>query len=309
MTDFIKARQTIGSITALIPEAGDAIALDNPQVALTDGESGDVDFPHGNMKPIATIGEYDEETGVMIVGVPDGIGAMLSSDDTVRIVVQSESYLPSFSSRSSQLGESYPFKVNKDIDFVVNNGSAGFTGSHVQYVDYTREGLLNFMESDEPASSFVVGSGNLIERSYNLKGELVGPRSPEGPTTFGAHYGNCDAEGNWVVKGKPIYADWVMQSLCSASLSEKYMWGEGIGFEDDVFITNEEWITLEEDATTYVGLSAHVIDIDTKTDYAIGAFTNTGFEKIVEFNPMDEDYVVLSLSGKNTKNAVSIFDK
>jgi len=299
MTDFLNRKQTIGSITSLIPEASDASFLVDPEVALTDGGNGDIDFPHGNMKPIATVGEYDAETGAMIVGVPDGLGAMLSSDDHVRVIVQSESYLPSFSSRPEQLGESYPFIVNKDVDFVVNNGSAGFTGSHVQYVDYDREGLLGFLDGDEPASSFVVGSGNLIEKSYNLKGELVGPRSREGPTTFGAHYGNCDADGNWVVKGKPVYADWVMQSLCSASLSEKYMWGEGIGFEDDVYITNEEWMTLEEDTTAYVGLSAHVIDIDTKTDYAIGAFTNTGFEKIVEINPMSEEYIIVSLSGYN----------
>jgi hypothetical protein len=39
-------------------------------------------------------------------------------------------------------------------------------------------------------------------------------------------------------------SDWTMQSLCSAHLAEKHMWGAGIGFEDDVFLTNEEWITL-----------------------------------------------------------------
>ena len=306
MTDFLSSDQTIGSITALIPEATDASTLADSESYIVDGQSGDIAFPHGNIKPIATVGEYDAETGAMIVGVPDGLGAMLSSDDNVRVIVQSESYLPSFTSRPTQYGASYPYIVNRDVDMSVNNGGAGFTGSHVQYVDYDREGLKGFMDSDMPASEFVVGSGNLIETSYNLKGELVGPRAKEGPTPVGAHFSNTDADGNWVVEGTPVFADWVMQSLCSASLSEKYMWGEGIGFEDDVFITNEEWMTLQVNTTAYVGLSAHIIDIATKTDYAIGSVTNTGFEKIVEIHPMSEDYVILSLSG-TLSSGITIF--
>lgn len=41
---------TIGAHTALIPEASDA-SVSGANVA--DGESGDTDFPHGNLKPLA----------------------------------------------------------------------------------------------------------------------------------------------------------------------------------------------------------------------------------------------------------------
>lgn len=63
---------------------------------------------------------------------------------------------------------------------------------------------------------------------------------------------------------------------------------------------NEEWMDYKEDgAADLVGLSAHAIDINSKTAYAMGSVTNTGFEKIVEINPMSKDYIVLSLAGYN----------
>jgi hypothetical protein len=71
------------------------------------------------------------------VGVPDGMGAMLYDEDTVRIIFQSESYGPIWA------GESYPFIVNE------NGGS--FTGSHVQYVDYDRTLLADFMTHGDSA--------------------------------------------------------------------------------------------------------------------------------------------------------------
>jgi hypothetical protein len=84
----------IGSTTALIPEASDAAASG---ARIKDGQSGDVDFAFGNLKPLATIGERsvcDASLGEKIVGVPDGLGAYLIDDETVRVVVQSESYGP-----------------------------------------------------------------------------------------------------------------------------------------------------------------------------------------------------------------------
>ena len=155
------------------------------------------------------------------------------------------------------------------------------------------------MTHDGPASDMVKGFGEAIEHSYNLKGELVGPRNPDGPTTVGSHYSNTDAAGNYVAAA-PISngADWFMQSLCSAHLEEKHQWGEGIGLEDDVFITNEEWMSYLPDVEAFVGLSAHAIDLSTKTDYALGCFTNGGFEKIVEMNSLHSDYVMFSPSGK-----------
>jgi len=107
------------------------------------------------------------------------------------------------------------------------------------------------MVHEGPASDMVKGFGEAIETAYNLKGELVGPRNPDGATTVGAQYSNTDAEGNYVATA-PISngADWFMQSLCSTHLELKHQWGEGIGLEDDTFITNEEWMSYMDDVTS-----------------------------------------------------------
>lgn len=115
------------------------------------------------------------------------------------------------------------------------------------------------MEEDYPASNMVKGMGELITKAYNLKGELVGPRNHSGPTTVGAHYSNTDAAGNYVVAKSPSRADWLMQSLCSAHLELKHQWGPGIGTEDNLFITPEEWMDYVPDVESFVGLSAHVV--------------------------------------------------
>ena len=158
------------------------------------------------------------------------MGAYLKDDDTLRIVVQSESY-------GHLMYESYPYFVNK-------NG-ASFTGSHVQYTDFDREGLANFMSHKGSSETIIKGFGQMSHTYYNLAGDLVGQRDVDGPTSFGAHYSNTDDKGNWAVKGLPSKADWLMQSLCSAHLEEAHQWGDGIGLEDDIYITNEEWITCK----------------------------------------------------------------
>jgi hypothetical protein len=286
----------VGSITALIPEAADA-AISGATVE--DGKSGDTDFPFGNFKPLVTVGEMSVCPGThgeMIVGVPDGIGAYLKDNKTVRVICQSESYGP-------LARESYPFPVN--------DGAATFTGSHVQYVDYDRLRLADFMNNDKSAEDMVKGMGEVITSSYNLKGEPVGPRNLTGATTYGAHFSNTDADGNYVAAAQTTEADWFMQSLCSAHLDEKYQWGEGIGLADDMFITNEEWMSYEADVQAFVGLSAHAIDLATGTDYAVGALTLGGFEKTVEVNPLHTDYVIFSPSGYNGNfgNYQNVIDK
>ena len=223
----------------------------------------------------------------MLVGVPDGMGAMLKDDSTVRIIFQSESYGPMYY-------ESYPFIVNPD--------GASFTGSHVMYVDYDRDGLARFMSHGESAEGLVKDAGNLIESVVNLKGNLVEKRSEDGCTAH-PHYSNTDPNGcgMWtdiMNTGTPTDADWLMQSLCSAHLEEKHQWGAGLGVEDDLFITNEEW-TRYVTGSNYTGIPAHVIDIATKTSYATGVFTLGGFEKIVELNCGHPDYVCFSPSGYN----------
>lgn len=94
LMQYAKDGITIGSITDLIPEASDAAVSGAPVV---DGKSGDIAFPFGNLKPIATVGERSvcpESMGEKVVGTPDGLGAYLANDETVRVVVQSESYGP-----------------------------------------------------------------------------------------------------------------------------------------------------------------------------------------------------------------------
>ena len=110
------------------------------------------------------------------------------------------------------------------------------------------------MENEDAASTMVTGAGEMIEVAYNLKGELVGPRNGESETTVGAHYGNTDANGTYTVLKFPAETDWVLQSLCSAHLEQKHQWGEGIGLEDDIFMTNEEWINYVPDKP-FVGIS------------------------------------------------------
>jgi len=91
-----------------------------------------------------------------------------------------------------------------------------------------------------------------------------------------------------------------MQSLCSAQLAEKHLWGPGNGFEDDIFLTNEEWITMSSsNDKMIVGLPSHAIDIATKTAYAWGAATVSGFEKPSNFNGESTDYVAIAISGYN----------
>jgi len=45
-----------------------------------------------------------------------------------------------------------------------------------------------------------------------------------------------------------------MMSLCSSHLEEKHQWGPGIGLEDDMYITNEEWNTYAVNSS-FVGIS------------------------------------------------------
>ena len=85
---------TIGSTRELIVEAQDAAVSG---ATVKDGQSGDTDFPFGEIKAIATMGERsvcDESTGQTVVGKPDGVGAYLLNDRTVRLIYQSESYGP-----------------------------------------------------------------------------------------------------------------------------------------------------------------------------------------------------------------------
>jgi hypothetical protein len=287
----------IGSITEHICEATDAAWSATAVVA--DGHSGDREYPHGDIKVLATMGEYLPSTGYMLVGVPDGMGAYLTDASTVRIVFQSESYGPlNWWCTSLGCGDSYPF--------IVNSNGASFTGSHVMYVDYDRAKLAEFMDGTySSAESMIKDAGNAIHQAYNLAGNLIEPRVKTGTgCTTNPHYSNTDPNGcnaNWnqiMLGAAPERADWVMQSLCSAHLEERHQWGGALGVEDTLFITNEEWTSFTT-GSDYTGIPAHVIDMATMTAYAAGVFTLGGFEKIVEFNCGHPDYVCFAPSGYN----------
>ena len=64
-TSLVTDQVTIGSCTDLLAEANDAGATG---ATIEDGKSGDTNFPHGDLKTLATVGEYDKCTGEMIVG-------------------------------------------------------------------------------------------------------------------------------------------------------------------------------------------------------------------------------------------------
>eukprot|EP00746_Dinoflagellata_sp_MGD_P152769 gnl/MRDRNA2_/MRDRNA2_83870_c0_seq1.p1 gnl/MRDRNA2_/MRDRNA2_83870_c0~~gnl/MRDRNA2_/MRDRNA2_83870_c0_seq1.p1 ORF type:complete len:771 (-),score=170.08 gnl/MRDRNA2_/MRDRNA2_83870_c0_seq1:463-2601(-) len=287
----------VGGNDQVLCEASDAGT--DPQY-LIDGKAGNTNFPHGDFKVLATAGEYNPKTYDLLTGVPDGIGAYLKDASTVRVVYQSESYGQIVKVSLGPNAESTPW--------FVNDKSASFTGSHIHFVDYDRTNMSKFMTHKEAAMYMVKDSGDLPTTAYNLKGEKVGPRSRDGPTTTGAHESNVDIDGNYIVaEGStadvkatpPTKADWLMQSLCSAHLETKHQWGTGLGVEDDLFITNEEWITYKADSPNIIGLPAHVVDLATRTIYATSAFTLGGFEKIVEVNTGTTDFVAFSPSGYN----------
>jgi len=299
----------VGKTTALIPEATDAkySAVDSDGVPtgivdeslLKDGGNGDVDFPFGDFKAIATVGEYHSDNQV-VVGVPDGMGAYLVDATTIRVIVQSESY------GTVHGYEAYPFTVN------AGTTGATFTGSHVQYIDYDRDKMRFFMENAASADTMIKGMGELIIDAKNLAGDDVAKRVVGGPTATGAHFSNTNAAGAWQLKTTPNFADWIMMSLCSAHLEEKYQWAvagkPNIGLPSRMFVTNEEWMNYasSDTVTEVVGLPAHAVDLDGTTadsaigtSWALGSMTQGGFEKIIEFSTGEENYVAFAVSGYN----------
>ena len=137
---------TIGETTALIPQAGSSYEPED----LQDGGSGDTDFPFGDFKALATVGEIDPNNGLALTGYPDGQAAWLLDEDTVRVAYQSESY----ATLESSEGETYPW---------VMDSGATFTGSHVHTIDYDRAAFADFLNNDSAASEMVQGNGTVIQ--------------------------------------------------------------------------------------------------------------------------------------------------
>ena len=281
---------TIGQTQALIPEAG----LSKTQIS--DGHSGNINFPYAQFKAIATVGEIDKKTGKALTGYPDGHAAWLKDNNTVRVAYQSESYATMGKAPNP---ETYPQ--------VMSNGTT-FTGSHIHTIDYDRAGFAEFLNNNKPASNMVVGSGHLFDKVYNAFGHEVRGKNHT-PTDLSAKWGNQVRPDGTVLQFSNDYklgeADWFFQSFCGAWYEPSHKFGKNVGFEDDVWLTAEEWEigrmfpNGKEDAKSTLGLASIAVDIKNKTAYTVPALGQTGYEKLLPINPKHKDYVVIVLAGYN----------
>jgi len=300
--------KTIGSTKALIPVAGSSSRPKH----LLEGKSGDTDFPHGKFKALATIGEVDKKTGRALTGYPDGNAAWLKDDQTVRVAYQSESY--------GQIStETYGSKTKS---------GAQFTGSKIHYIDYDREGFANFLTGGKPASSMVKGSGLIYNKVYNAFGLEVTSKN-NNSSDLAAKWGNQTKPTGELIEFNTDYqlqnGDFFFQSFCAAWYEPANKYGEGVGFENDIWLAAEEWnigndvftdpdgkddpttatvveggpLTGADVANSTLGLASIVVDINSKTLYTVPSLGQTGYERIVPVNPGTTDHVVMVLAGYN----------
>lgn len=215
---------SIGETTALIPHAGSSYQPED----LQDGGSGDVDFPFGDFKVIASVGEEDPNNGHVLTGYPDGQAAWLKDDDTIRVAYQSESY-------GTLSNETYPWEMAS---------GATFTGSHIHTIDYDRASFAEFLENEEAAGRMFKGAGHLFDTIYNVFGEIVTGKNTN-KNDLGAKWGNQSLADGTVVEfdeGQQLtLAQWYFHSFCGAYYEQANKYGDGIGFEDDVWLVGEEW--------------------------------------------------------------------
>ncbi len=288
----------IGETTALIPQAGSSTLPEH----LLDGESGDTDFPYGNFKPLATVGEIDPNTGHVLTGYPDGQAAWLLDEDTIRVVYQSESY-------ATMSNETYPWIMDSGVSF---------TGSHVHAIDYNRAAFADFLNNDSPASEMFEGAGHLFNTVYNVFGEIVDGKNTD-QSDLSAKWGNqTGADGTFFAfrdEMQLTQADWFFHSFCGAYYEQVHKYGDGIGFENDVWFMAEEWnigdgMFADPDGDgpltgndffidNTMGLASMVVDIANQVAYTVTVLGQSGYEKIMPINPGHEDYVVLAMSGYN----------
>lgn len=275
---------SIGEVSAVIAEASTA---DEPS-ELTDGQSGDTDFPYmTNLKALATVGEIDPANGLALTGYPDGNAAWLADNDTVRVVYQSESY-------ANYKAETYGWAMNSGVKF---------TGSHIHTIDYDRAKFAEYLSNSSKANTMFKASGKLFSDVYNMTGDLVVPKSQ------GGKWGNQTLADGTLVDFKPDYllkeGDFFFQSFCGAWYEKAHRYGAGLGFEDDVWLTAEEWniqdFFAEDSISTHdtLGLASIVVDIENEVAYSAPALGQSGYEKILPINPNHPDYVVMVMAGYN----------
>ncbi|MEM7710827.1 MAG: calcium-binding protein [Pseudomonadota bacterium] len=285
----------IGETTALVPEASTA----GNGFDIVDGESADIDFPFiDRMKPLATVGEVDPESGMAVTGWPDGNAAWLRDEETVRVGYQSESY-------ATMSTETYAWEMTSGVTF---------TGSHLHYIDYDRAQMADFLDNESAASEMYQGFGHLYSTIHNVFGDEVMPKAD------GGVWGNQAMPDGSVVEFEEEYllqnADFFFQSFCGAYYEPAGKYGDGVGFADDVWMMAEEWniqrmfdLTTGEgdgettvskwDTQTGMGLASIVVDLANETAYTVPALGQSGYEKIMPINPQNPDYVVAVLAGYN----------
>jgi hypothetical protein len=292
----VKAAKRIGEVTALMAEASVA----NQPSEFVDGESGDTNFAYlSAMKVIATVGEYDPVSGYTLTGYPDGNAAWLADNETLRFAYQSESY-------ATMSSETYPWFMES---------GASFTGSHIHTLDYDREGFASFLTNSDPAAKMLKSSGKLFDTVYNVFGNLVVSRED------GGRWGNQSlpdgSEVDFAPNQKLSDADFFFQSFCGAHLEKAHRYalpkedgGNGIGFEDDVWLCAEEWkissmyridseTPLVIDPNETMGLASLAIDVKNGIAYTVPALGQTGYEKLLPVNPGKSDFVVIVCAGYN----------
>ena len=293
----------IGATTALIPEAGAADEFSE----LIDGQSGDTNFPFGDFKPLATVGEVDPETGMALTGYPDGHAAWLVDEDTVRVAYQSESY-------ATMSSETYGWEMES---------GAVFTGSHIHTIDYDRAEFANFIDNDSAASEMFEESGHLFDTVYNVFGEVVDGKNTDS-SDLSAKWGNQTLPNGNIVEFmeemRLTEGDFFFHSFCGAYYEQAHKYGEGIGFEDNMYLMGEEWnigpgmfgdevvqpdlfgdgpLTGGDVANETMGLASMVVDVDNETAYTVPALGQTGYEKLLPINSGHEDYVAIVAAGYN----------
>ncbi len=149
-------------------------------------------------------------------------------------------------------------------------------------------------------------SGHLFDTIYNVFGEVVDGKNDDA-TDLSAKWGNQTLPtGELVDFVQPLTeGDFFFQSFCSAFLETANKYGDGIGFEDNVWLTAEEWniryIFPDGVATSNetMGLASIAVDVDTGIAYTVPALGQTGYEKLLPINPGHPDYVVIVLAGYN----------
>jgi hypothetical protein len=289
--------KTIGTVTALIPEASTA---DEASERL-DGQSGDTDFPYAKFKALATVGEIDPVTKKALTGYPDGNAAWLKDNDTVRVAYQSESY-------ATMSNETYGWEMESGVKF---------TGSHIHTIDYDRTKFANFLESSAPASEMFKASGHLFDTVYNVFGKEVTKKTTDS-TDLAGKWGNQTNPDGTLVEFKTSMqlteGDFYFHSFCGAWYEPANKYGAGVGFSDDVWLMGEEWnignsmfndpdgsgpLSGFDVANNTMGLASMVVDIKNEVAYTAPALGQAGYEKLMPINSGHKDYVVVVASGYN----------